>query len=169
MRKAWLGLGGNVGDVKAALCAALQGLDAQDAVTVTAVSPLYRTPPWGPVAQDWFHNCCAEIETELVPRDLLAACQLTERQGKRVRDIRWGPRTIDVDIIAVEGVDMNEDGLTIPHPRACERAFVMVPLADIAPNTEIAGQTAAQWAAALADSDVERLDLPADWWRAEAG
>ncbi len=133
LSKAWLGLGGNVGDVKTALRVALQRLDVHDDITVTAVSPLYRTPPWGPVAQDWFHNCCAEMETDLSPRDLLAACQAVEREGKRVRDVRWGPRTIDVDIIAMEGVEMDEDGLTIPHPRATERAFVMVPLADIAP------------------------------------
>ncbi len=165
MSRAWLGLGGNIGDVRASLAEALQGLDAVTGVTVIAVSPLYRTPPWGPVAQDWFHNCCAEIETQLAPRALLAACHGIERKGKRVRDVRWGPRTIDVDIIAMHGIELDEEGLTIPHPRAHERAFVMVPLADIAPELTVAGRTAERWADVLADPQMEEIDLPANWWR----
>lgn len=164
-KKAWLGLGGNIGDVTEALRQALCLLDGHANIHVAQVSPLYKTPPWGVEDQPWFLNCCAEIETTLSPEELLEVCQQAEREGKRERVVRWGPRTIDVDIVAVEGIEQVEQRLTIPHPRATERDFVMVPLADIAPELEISGKTVGDWAAAM---DSNKLELETDsekWWR----
>ncbi|MEP1207463.1 MAG: 2-amino-4-hydroxy-6-hydroxymethyldihydropteridine diphosphokinase [Rhizobiaceae bacterium] len=162
--KAWLGLGGNIGDVKAAMARALQGLDADPEVSVISVSAIYKTPPWGLEDQPWFLNCCAEITTTLAPEALLEKCQEAERQGKRERVVRWGPRTIDVDIIAFEGIEQTEQRLTIPHPRATERAFVMVPLAEIAPQVVINGSTAGHWLTKLVDDGIEQADSEVDWW-----
>jgi len=164
-RKAWLGLGGNLGDVRAALATALQALDANTAVSVAAVSPLYKTPPWGLEDQPWFHNCCAEVLTSLDPEGLLDLCQTLERAGLRERTVRWGPRTIDIDIIAFEGVEQIEQRLTVPHPRAVERAFVLTPLAEIAPDVMLAGQLVAERARALQDPQMEVVVDAADWWR----
>ena len=165
-KQAWLGLGGNIGDVKLAMAQALR--DLQDGVTIKVeqVSPIYKTPPWGLEDQPWFFNCCAQISTSLTPEELLERCQDAERQGKRERSVRWGPRTIDVDIIAIEAVEQTEQRLTIPHPRATERAFVMVPLADIAPNLMINGKSARQWLSQLDDDGIERegADSDGDWW-----
>ena len=162
---AWLGLGGNIGDVKAALQQALRLLNTHPEIAVVKVSPLYKTPPWGVEDQPWFLNCCAQIETSLSPEELLEVCQDAERQGKRERTVRWGPRTIDVDIIAFDGVEQVEQRLTIPHPRATERDFVMIPLADIAPELVISGKSVGDWAAAM---DGEKLELELDsedWWQ----
>ncbi|MEL6735002.1 MAG: 2-amino-4-hydroxy-6-hydroxymethyldihydropteridine diphosphokinase [Pseudomonadota bacterium] len=166
-RTAWLGLGGNLGDVRSALAAALKGLDAQDGVSVLAVSPLYKTPPWGLKDQPWFLNCCAGVSTTLAPEALLEVCQQLERVGLRERTVRWGPRTVDIDIIAYEGVEQVEQRLTLPHPRAVERAFVLTPLAAIAPDVELAGQTVAALAAALNDPNMEVAVAGGEWWREE--
>lgn len=163
-KKAWLGLGGNIGDVKEALKQALGLLNKHPAIDVTKVSRLYKTPPWGVEDQPWFLNCCAEIETTLAPEDLLEVCQQAEREGKRERIVRWGPRTIDVDIVAFEGIDQVEQRLTIPHPRATERDFVMVPLADIAADLEIAGKNVSQWVAAMDSDKLELENNSEDWW-----
>ncbi|MEM1038400.1 MAG: 2-amino-4-hydroxy-6-hydroxymethyldihydropteridine diphosphokinase [Pseudomonadota bacterium] len=164
-RTAWLGLGGNLGDVQSALATALQGLDAEEGVTVSAVSPLYKTPPWGLKAQPWFLNCCASVSTTLLPEDLLEVCQQLERVGLRERTVRWGPRTVDIDIIAYEGVEQVEQRLTLPHPRAVERAFVLTPLAAIAPDVELSGQTVAALAATLNDPAMEVAVAGSEWWR----
>ncbi|MCJ8310083.1 MAG: 2-amino-4-hydroxy-6-hydroxymethyldihydropteridine diphosphokinase [Rhizobiaceae bacterium] len=162
---AWLGLGGNIGDVKAALQQALRLLNTHPEIAVAKVSPLYKTPPWGVEDQPWFLNCCAQIVTNLSPEDLLEVCQDAERQGKRERTVRWGPRTIDVDIIAFDGVEQVEQRLTIPHPRATQRDFVMIPLADIAPELVISGKSVGDWADAM-DSKKLELELESkDWWQ----
>ena len=163
-KRAWLGLGGNIGDVKAAMARALQGLHTDPEIEVQLVSPIYKTPPWGIEDQPWFLNCCAQISTSLSPEELLERCQDAERQGKRERRVRWGPRTIDVDIIAFEDVEQTEQRLTIPHPRATERAFVMVPLVDIAPDLIIAGLAAREWAAQLDEEGIEPEGSDANWW-----
>ena len=162
---AWLGLGGNLGDPEAAMGAVLRALDADRHVTVTAVSPLYRTPPWGVTDQPDFLNCCAAIETSLEPQALLALCLGQERALKRVRDRRWGPRTVDVDILIYGDRSIREEGLTIPHPRMAERAFVLVPLAGIAPGLVLDGMTIADRAADMDRDGMVRLDRPAEWWR----
>lgn len=164
-QKAWLGLGGNIGDVQAALALALQNIDAQEPIKVTVVSPLYKTPPWGVEDQPWFFNCCVEVTTSLAPEELLSVCQQQERLGKRERIQRWGPRTIDIDILVYEGLEQYNPGLTLPHPRMLERAFVLVPLADIAPNLEIQNRSAGNWATDSDQDGLERVTAIEDWWR----
>ncbi|MFD0917531.1 2-amino-4-hydroxy-6-hydroxymethyldihydropteridine diphosphokinase [Pseudahrensia aquimaris] len=164
-QRAWLGLGGNIGDVRATLTAGLQQIDSDPECAVTAVSKLYKTPPWGVTEQAWFLNCCAEIETTLEPEALLELCQAVERAGNRKRTMRWGPRTIDVDILIYEGVEQTEQRLTIPHPRIAERAFVLVPLADIAPQAMLSGNKIADLADKADREGLEIVDERADWWR----
>jgi 2-amino-4-hydroxy-6-hydroxymethyldihydropteridine diphosphokinase len=168
-RVAALGLGGNVGDVPAVMAQALRALDAADDVAVTAVSRLYRTPPWGPVDQPWFFNCCALIETRLAARDLLALCLDVEAGLKRRRnapgETRWGPRRIDIDVLLYgeDAIDLPE--LTVPHPRMTERGFVLVPLAEIAPTLQIKGVSVADWAMRSDRSGIEVMPGGRDWWR----
>ncbi len=163
--KAWLGLGGNIGNVPSAMANALQRLDHDADISITSVSPVYKTPPWGVEDQAWFHNCCAEIETILSPEQLLEACQEAEREGKRERIVRWGPRTIDVDILVFEGVEQNEQRLTLPHPRMLERAFVIVPLADIASSLVLQNKECREWANSMDSSDLELISTDQDWWK----
>ena len=165
MAKAWLGLGGNIGDVVTALSSALQLIDNDPDTSVLSVSSVYKTPPWGVEDQPWFNNCCAELSTKLSPEELLELCQTVERAGNRERKERWGPRTIDVDILIYEGVEQTEQRLTIPHPRMKERAFVLVPLAELAPD-QLLGRSPVSELAELTDSqDISLVDLSANWWR----
>ena len=121
------------------MAAALRMLDADSHANVIAVSSLYRTPPWGKTDQPDFINAAAEIRTSLEPRALLALCLDAEHELKRVRQERWGPRIVDIDILAFGDRMIREAGLEIPHPRIPERAFVLVPLAEIAPELEDPG------------------------------
>jgi 2-amino-4-hydroxy-6-hydroxymethyldihydropteridine diphosphokinase len=163
---AWLGLGGNIGDPVASMAKALRALHRRSDTRVIEVSPVYKTPPWGNTDQAWFHNACAEVETSLDPEALLAACLDVEKRLKRQRLERWGPRTIDIDVLACEGMEEFESPtLTLPHPRLTERAFVLVPLADIAPDLVINGRTVGQWAAICDRTGVEIARDDADWWR----
>lgn len=164
--RAFLGLGGNIGDPTAAMAAALRMLDASPDIEVAAVSSLYRTPPWGKLDQPDFINAAAELRTSLSPRALLEACLAAERNLKRVRAERWGPRAIDIDILVFEGHAVKEEGLEIPHPRLTERAFVLEPLAELAPDLAIAGRPVARWLEAIARTGIERLPAARDWWRA---
>jgi 2-amino-4-hydroxy-6-hydroxymethyldihydropteridine diphosphokinase len=129
--RALLGIGANLGDPIATL------LDAKDRLeslgTVTAASSLYRTPPWGVEDQPPFVNAALALETALDPDALLAALKTLERELGRVESIRWGPRALDVDILDYDGVKRDDPTLTIPHARLHERAFVLVPLAEIEP------------------------------------
>lgn len=168
MHLATLGLGGNMGDPAAAMARALVLLDTRPDCRVTQVSKLYRTPPWGKTDQDWFFNACAEVRTSLSPADLLGACLSIERQMKRERLERWGPRTIDIDILTFAGFVQQSETLQIPHPRMTERGFVLKPLADFAPRLVVSGRSVAEW---LQDADVtgiEVADPNADWWRHRA-
>lgn len=152
--RAALGLGSNMGDTKANLAQAVDLLNGTLGIKVTARSPDYRTPPWGPVPQDDYRNICLVIETTLSPRDLLNRCLGIEREMGRVRDIRWGPRLIDIDVLIYGTETVDEDNLSIPHPRMGERAFVLVPLADIWPNAPIgSGRTAIQALKTCPDQD----------------
>ncbi|QKV17679.1 2-amino-4-hydroxy-6-hydroxymethyldihydropteridine diphosphokinase [Oricola thermophila] len=156
---AFLGLGGNVGDVADAMRRALERLDSNPECSIGAVSRVFRTPPWGPVEQDWFLNACAEIETRLSAPDLLALVLETEIALGRVRSVRWGPRTLDIDILLYGDAPVSLDNLTIPHPRMSERGFVMVPLADIAPDILVDGQSVREHAAGFADEGLEVTDI----------
>jgi 2-amino-4-hydroxy-6-hydroxymethyldihydropteridine diphosphokinase len=150
-----LGLGSNVGDREANIRAAVAGLAAWPGVSVTRVSSLYETAPVGYVDQADFLNAVACVETALPPEELLAACLAVEKGLGRERKVRWGPRTIDIDVLLYDDVVMATPALTLPHPRLHERCFVLVPLAEVAPDTPVyAGRTAADLAAGCADGAV---------------
>lgn len=136
-KKAYLGIGSNLGDKREYLRQAIELLQKSDCIDVMKLSSCYETQPVGYAEQDWFLNMVVEISTGLDPYALLEYCQLIERELKRERNIRWGPRTIDVDILLYEGVRMVDDKLTIPHPRMKERGFVLIPLQEIAPGIMI--------------------------------
>lgn len=137
---ALIGLGGNLGDVRSRLEAAIVALDAVPGIRVTARSRFYRTPPWGPVAQPDFVNAAVAVDTSLDAHALLDALLATERAFGRVRDgERWGPRTLDLDLLAYGDAVVADERLTVPHPRIAERAFVLLPLADIAPEAVLPG------------------------------
>ena len=163
--RAWLGLGGNLGDPAAAMAAALRALDGHAAVSVAAVSSLYRTPPWGVTDQPDFLNAVAAVDTALTARQLLDLCLETERGLKRVRAGRWGPRVIDIDILLYGDEAIDEEGLQVPHPRMAGRAFVLVPLAEIVPDLRISGKSVAARLAGLDAGGIERLPGGRDWWR----
>ncbi len=131
MTRALLGLGANLGDPIATLNDAKDRLGSLG--TVTALSSLYRTPPWGVEEQPPFVNAALALETALDPDALLAALKALEAELGRVVSFRWGPRAIDLDILAYDGVTRSDPVLTIPHARLLERAFVLVPLAEIDP------------------------------------
>jgi 2-amino-4-hydroxy-6-hydroxymethyldihydropteridine diphosphokinase len=142
MKTAYLGLGSNVGHRLEQLESAIKILDNVDGVQVSQISPVYETEPVGYVEQPNFLNLCVEVKTTLTPQQLLQQCFYTEQQLHRVRDIRWGPRTLDVDILLYENEIIEEETLTVPHPRMRERAFVLTPLNDIAadvvePHTQL--------------------------------
>jgi 2-amino-4-hydroxy-6-hydroxymethyldihydropteridine diphosphokinase len=129
-RRAFVGIGSNLGDRRAHLEAAVAGLP-----DVVAVSPLYETDPvGGPAGQGAFLNAVVELRTALTPHQLLGAARKAEAGAGRVRRERWGPRTLDVDILLVGDLTVDDDELTVPHPRMWERGFVVVPLADLAPE-----------------------------------
>jgi 2-amino-4-hydroxy-6-hydroxymethyldihydropteridine diphosphokinase len=131
---AYLGLGSNVGDRLAHLQGAVDGLGSTPGVMVVAVSPVYETDPVGGQPQDDYLNAVVAVETELGPRALLGVAQDLEARAGRVRAERWGPRTLDVDVLLVGDATVDDDDLVVPHPRMRERAFVLVPLADLEPS-----------------------------------
>ena len=139
MHRAALALGGNMGDVAHAFVAAFDALEAGGRMRVIARSNVWRTPPWGKTDQPDFLNMCALVETQLSPRDLLSHCLDVETRAGRVRLERWGPRLIDIDVLAYDDVRWDDEALTLPHPRMRERAFVLIPLAQIAPDWMIDG------------------------------
>lgn len=163
--QAAIGLGGNIGDAGAAIAEALVRLDAQDEVKVAGVSSLYRTPPWGKTDQDWFFNACAVVRTTLSPVALLETCLDVEKAMKRRRLERWGPRTIDLDVLTYDKIAMETATLTLPHPRMTERGFVLLPLAEILPDHMVAGRSIAAWAITADATGIERVDGREDWWR----
>jgi 2-amino-4-hydroxy-6-hydroxymethyldihydropteridine diphosphokinase len=165
-RRAILGLGGNIGHPRSAMQQALQALDARDDIRVIAVSSLYRTPPWGLTDQPDFLNACALIETRIGPDALLKAALESEKALKRVRAERWGPRTIDIDIIDYDGLSQATPGLQLPHPRAHERAFVLLPMSEVAPAIELGGKTVERWLRGCNVSGVEKASEDGSWWRA---
>jgi 2-amino-4-hydroxy-6-hydroxymethyldihydropteridine diphosphokinase len=128
--RAFLGLGSNLGDREATLRTAIAALP-----DVVAVSPIYQTAPvGGPGGQGPFLNAVVELDTDLSPRELLGWCARLEEAAARVRVERWGPRTLDVDVLLVGDITVDEPDLVVPHPRLWERPFVLIPLADLAPD-----------------------------------
>ena len=156
--EAILGLGGNLGDVPATLDRALALLAESGGVRLLRASSDWLTPPWGLADQPMFVNRCALVETTLTPRALLETALGVERRLGRVREAgpRWGPRPIDIDILAYDDLGLDEPGLVLPHPRLFERAFVLVPLAEIAPDRVIAGRRVQDALAELDTSGIVR-------------
>lgn len=134
MNIAYLSLGSNIGDREAFLKEALVQLHQASKVKIHKLSSIYETDPVGFTEQDAFLNMVVQIETELLPQELLDLCLDIEREMGRVRTIRWGPRVIDIDILLYNKDHIETSTLQIPHPRMHERAFVLVPLAEINPN-----------------------------------
>jgi 2-amino-4-hydroxy-6-hydroxymethyldihydropteridine diphosphokinase len=133
VRRAYLGLGSNLGDRAAHLQDAVDGLAATDGITVIAISPVYETKPVGGPEQPDYLNGVVAVDTDLTPRQLLDVAQRLESEAERQRGERWGPRTLDVDVLLVGDEHVDEPDLIVPHPRLFERPFVMVPLADLDP------------------------------------
>ena len=165
--RAFIGLGGNLGDPALSMRQALSGLSEAPSTRIVKVSSLYRTPPWGKTDQPDFLNAAAEIATGHTPRALLSFCLEAERALKRERRERWGPRIIDIDILIYGEHAVHEAGLDIPHPRMLERAFVLAPLAEIAPQLPIAGKPVSEWLAAVDAAGIVRQPTGAGWWRVD--
>ena len=150
-------LGGNLGDVRAAFRHALERFSAEPGVEILARSDVYQTAPWGVTDQPAFLNMVALLSLTLSARQLLDLCLATEREQGRVRDLRWGPRTLDLDVLTYGEATINEPGLEVPHPRLAERAFVLVPFAEIAPDLKIGAHSVAEWLARIDAAGVKRL------------
>lgn len=137
MARVYLGLGSNMGDRHKELDFALTSLKNHPAITLIRAAAILETEPVGYLEQDKFLNTVAEIETGLEPHALLAVLQQIEQDAGRVRTIRWGPRTLDIDILLYDNLVLDDPQLTIPHPRMREREFVLLPLAELAPELPV--------------------------------
>ena len=157
-----IALGGNVGDVRATFRKAVANICGMTQAALVARSSDYATPPWGEEKQDSFINACIEIETALDPHALLFTLHKIEKKfGRdRAKETRWGPRTLDLDLIAYDDVELDKPELTLPHPRLFERAFVLVPLAEIAPDRKISGKTVQAALTEVSTAGIERLPDP---------
>jgi 2-amino-4-hydroxy-6-hydroxymethyldihydropteridine diphosphokinase len=161
MLEAFIALGGNLGDVRATFKQAIAMLCDGVEVRLVARSSDYRTPPWGITEQPSFINAVIVVATSLSPSQLLERLQACERAlGRdRGREQRWGPRPIDLDLLAFDDVTLREPDLTLPHPRLFERAFVLLPLAEIDPDRLIAGIRVRDALARVDASGIEKLTL----------
>jgi 2-amino-4-hydroxy-6-hydroxymethyldihydropteridine diphosphokinase len=155
---ATIGLGSNIGDRAGNIERAIELLTADGAVSLVARSAFYRTAPWGVTDQDWFVNACLAIKTDVSARELLRRCQAVENDMKRIRIQRWGPRIIDVDVLTFRDLKIDEPDFIVPHPRIAERAFVLVPLRDVAPDLQIDGASIGEMLSKLDASDVQPID-----------
>jgi 2-amino-4-hydroxy-6-hydroxymethyldihydropteridine diphosphokinase len=157
--EALLALGGNVGEVRTTFERAIAMLCADDAMRLVARSSEYRTPPWGVTDQPPFINAAIIVATSLKPHALLERAQNVELAlGRdRANERRWGPRPIDIDILTYDDVTVHEPDLTLPHPHLFERAFVLLPLAEIASSRMIAGRRVADALSEVDVSGIERL------------
>jgi 2-amino-4-hydroxy-6-hydroxymethyldihydropteridine diphosphokinase len=163
MASVLIALGGNVGDVRTTFRKAIANICGMTQGTLLARSSDYTTPPWGDEQQPPFVNACIEIETRLDPHALLFTLHKIEKKFGRDRahERHWGPRTLDLDLLAYDDVRLVRRELTLPHPRLFERAFVLVPLAEIAPDRVIAGRRVRDALAQVSTDGIERLpDLP---------
>jgi 2-amino-4-hydroxy-6-hydroxymethyldihydropteridine diphosphokinase len=159
MASVLIALGGNVGDVRETFRKAIPQICGMTQAALVARSSDYSTPPWGDEQQASFINACIEIETDLDPHALLFCLHKVETKfGRdRARERHWGPRTLDLDLIAYDDEKIEQPGLTLPHPRLFERAFVLVPLAEIAPDRVISGRRVLDALAGVPGEGIERL------------
>lgn len=156
---AYLGLGTNLGRRRGNLVEALRRLHHREGVHVTRLSSLYETAPVGVLDQPDFLNLCAEVKTTLPPVAFLQRMLAVEQELHRVRTLRWGPRTIDLDLLLYGDRVIREENLTVPHPRMTERPFVLIPLSEIAGKVLIpgTGKTVSQWARETGHPDDVKL------------
>lgn len=155
---AYIGLGGNIGDVHANMQAALEIIHADDRIEILQISSVYKTPPWGIKDQNWFLNACACLKTTLTAYELLQVCLTVEKQLKRVREVRWGPRTIDLDVLVFGDERIEQENLQIPHPRMHERAFVLKPMMDLAPEIKLQDKTISKWLLEIDADGIEKAN-----------
>jgi 2-amino-4-hydroxy-6-hydroxymethyldihydropteridine diphosphokinase len=157
--EALIAFGGNVGDVRRTLAQAVDAFCDGSAVRLMARSSDYRTPPWGVLDQPSFVNLCIAVATTISPQELLVRALLVERRFGRDRgaEQRWGPRTLDIDLLAYGDVTLDTSELVLPHPRLLQRAFVLVPLIEIRPDAVIAGTRIADAVAHLDATGITRL------------
>jgi 2-amino-4-hydroxy-6-hydroxymethyldihydropteridine diphosphokinase len=159
MTNAVLSVGSNMGDRLAYLRSALDRMRP----CVDAVSPVYETPPWGPVSQPDYLNAVILVSDDTAdPPEWLARAHAAEEAAGRVRDQRWGPRTLDVDVIAVDDIELNDPDLTLPHPRAAGRAFVLVPWLAVDPEARLSGGSVADLVAQLPPSEISAVRMRPD-------
>lgn len=159
--RAFVGLGGNIGDVASTLAEAIWAMDSLPQTSVRTRSGLYRSPPWGCTDQPDFINAVVELQTRLAAIVLLDSLVEIEEKFGRVRnpDDRWGPRRLDLDLLVFGDQSLQSPGLQVPHPRLHERGFVLVPLAQIAPDLEVPGRgRVSDLLAAIDASSVEAID-----------
>jgi 2-amino-4-hydroxy-6-hydroxymethyldihydropteridine diphosphokinase len=149
-----LGLGSNLGDKRANIARAIEHLTADGSLRLVARSHDYHSAPWGKTDQDWFVNACISVATSLTAHEVLERCFEAERELRRVRQERWGPRTLDCDLLVYRDVHSDAPELTLPHPRITERAFVLVPMLEVAPDQVINGRRISSWLNALDANDV---------------
>ncbi|HEY2870037.1 MAG TPA: 2-amino-4-hydroxy-6-hydroxymethyldihydropteridine diphosphokinase [Gaiellales bacterium] len=155
MIPAYVAFGANLGEPVATLRAAAVALGRRAGVELVAGSPIYRTRPIGPPGQPAYANAVARVGTTLAAETLLDVLHDVEAEFGRVRDVRWGPRTLDLDLIWYEGDERADEHITLPHPRAHEREFVLRPLADLDPDLVLRGRRAGDWLAGLDPQGVE--------------
>jgi 2-amino-4-hydroxy-6-hydroxymethyldihydropteridine diphosphokinase len=154
--RAVLSIGSNLGD----RLATLQSAVAAFRPWLRAVSPVYVTPPWGPVPQDEYYNAVLIVDDAAAgPSDWLARAHAAEDAAGRTRVVRWGPRTLDVDVVDVDGERSADPELTLPHPRAAERGFVLLPWLALDPVARLAGRPVRAWLAALPDDELAGIRL----------
>lgn len=157
MTLAYVALGSNLGDPQQQLLDAMEALARLPDTRLLQRSSFYRTPPWGVLEQPPFVNAAAQLETALSPHALLEALLDIEKKAGRVRAVRNGPRILDLDLLYIDGVQLDDPRLTLPHPRMAERAFVLLPLHDLAPTLPLPGGTVTQLLARLDLAGCERL------------
>lgn len=166
--KIYLGLGGNIGDVFTTISKALAALEAIDHTKILHLSSPYKTPPWGNVQQPPFINACALVQTTTPPESFLELCLDIERKLHRERREKWGPRTIDIDLLTLENdFKFHSSNLILPHPHMLQRAFVLIPLNEIAPDLIVLGKKIRYWTKTqeknIENEEIQRLSLPESW------
>lgn len=158
MNKAYLGLGTNMGDKQAYLKEACKIISDNTNINIVKISKVYKTKAWGYTNQDDFLNICIEVDTNLSPEELLEVCHEVENKLNRVRVIRWGPRTIDVDILFFNNIISTDENLTLPHPRIKERAFVLIPLMDLNKELSIDNKTISYYLSNLEKEELKQVE-----------